>query len=425
MGRPGARSDLGPGSKARHAARGLAAMLLFAMPAGLSAQESGVKVPALVLADGAPRCRGSAGYAADFEGRRTFLWRPQWLESIRQDPAAVKAVTDAGDKAIGGPLYSVTDKPQPVPGASPNEYASIGPYWWPDPKKADGTPYIRRDGEVNPQRDGPEFDKDRLRNLARDVRALSLAAYVSGDERYSSRAAELVRRWFLDPATRMSPNMNFAQGIPGRVDGRAEGIIEASDLATIAEAVGLIEPTGALSREELAGLRQWYADFAMWMATSENGEAEMLKTNNHGVFYDFYLAQFALFAGLEGTARSVVDSFLDFRLGAQMDRQGRFIEELKRTRSWHYSHFVVIGAAKLATIGECLDRDLWNSQLSDGRSLQTARSFLLRYAGNPESWPFSDIDLSGGKLGRMRLTAMQTEQLFERESLSGGADALP
>ncbi len=399
--------------KARICGSLLLTAFALTVPQGVVAQES------------EPRCRGSVGYAADFEGRRTFLWRPQWLEAIRQDEAATKAVVAAGERALQGPLYSVTDKPKPVPGADPNDYASIGPYWWPDPAKDGGVPYVRRDGEVNQQRDGPEFDKDRLRNLARDVRALALAAYVTGDDRYALRSGELLRTWFLDPDSRMNPNMNFAQGIPGRVNGRGEGIIEASDLSTIVEATGLIEPFGALSREELAAIRKWYADFAMWMATSENGEAEMLKTNNHGVFYDFYLAHFALFAGLEGTTRSVVDSFLDFRLGAQMDRQGRFIQELKRTRSWHYSHFVVIGAAKLATIGECLDRDLFNSQLSDGRSLQTARSFLLRYSGNPESWPFSDIDLSGGKLGRMRLTAMQAEQLFERGSLSGGADALP
>lgn len=29
---------------------------------------------------------------------------------------------------------------------------SVGPYWWPDPSKPDGLPYIRKDGHKNPER---------------------------------------------------------------------------------------------------------------------------------------------------------------------------------------------------------------------------------------------------------------------------------
>jgi hypothetical protein len=28
---------------------------------------------------------------------------------------------------------------------------SLAPYWWPDPKSPNGLPYIRRDGERNPE----------------------------------------------------------------------------------------------------------------------------------------------------------------------------------------------------------------------------------------------------------------------------------
>jgi len=45
---------------------------------------------------------------------------------------------------------SVMDKPRPAASGDPHDYFSYGPYWWPDPAKPDGLPYIRRDGEVNP-----------------------------------------------------------------------------------------------------------------------------------------------------------------------------------------------------------------------------------------------------------------------------------
>lgn len=353
-------------------------------------------VPEFSYPDGAPQCRGKAGYEADFGGRRTFVWRPAWLSALAGDTETVSAITKAARSALDHGPYSVTDKPKPIPGASANDYASIGPYWWPDPQKKDGLPYNRRDGEVNPERDGPAFDKDRLRNLRADVRALALGYFVTGDEAYATKAASLLRVWFLDPATRMNPNMNFAQGVPGKVNGRGEGIIEASDLSIIVESIGLLRPSGALTADDHRALESWYREFAVWLATSDNGADEMNKANNHGVFFDFYLAHFALYAGLDSVTAKLANGFPQDRLARQMDRQGRFIEELKRTRSWHYSHYVVEGAAKLATISECVGKDLWSAKLDDGRSLANAEGFLAKYWAGGESWPFPDTRLQSG-----------------------------
>ncbi|MEM7703165.1 MAG: alginate lyase family protein [Pseudomonadota bacterium] len=360
------------------------------------------------------QCQASNGYAPDFAGRRTFLWRPQWLEAIAEDKDRRKgAITEAGKALKRGP-YSVTDKGALVPGATAHDYTSIGPYWWPDRGKKDGLPYKRRDGEVNPERNGPNFDKNRLTQLGADMEALSVGYYLTGDDRFAQHAALLVRAWFLDPATRMSPNMDFAQGIPGRVNGRGEGIIEASDFSTVIEAVGLIAPSGALSDQEHQRLKSWFAQFAKWMATSENGAAEMRKTNNHGVFYDFYLAHFALFAGIDSVTANVARNFPEYRLARQMDKQGRFIAELKRTRSWHYSNYLMGGAGRLATIGECVGEDLWNHQLDDGRGLQTSIRFLDEYSDKLETWPFKDHDLAAKRLDRMNRIHSIVDTLFAR-----------
>lgn len=400
------------------AAAGMFALSSAHFPASAS-------VPDFAYPEDGPICRGSAGYAADFGGRRTFLWRPQWLEAIEADAEQSREYVAEADRALSRGPYSVTDKPRPVPGASPNDYASIGPYWWPNKGSRDGLPYFRRDGEVNPERNGPEFDKRRLSQLGNDLEALSVAYFITEDEKYADHAATLLRVWFLDPSTRMNPNMNFAQGIPGKVKGRGVGIIEASDLSTIVESVGLLAPSAAWSAKEQAALQQWYADFATWMATSENGEEEMQKRNNHGVFYDFYLAHFAIFAGLDGVTANIVQNFPAYRLGVQMDRQGRFIEELKRTRSWHYSNFVVGGAARLATIGECTGMDLWSAKLEDGRSLQTAHAFLSRYSASPEAWPFADRDHASGKFDTMRMTFANTDMLFAGSGPRKGNVSLP
>lgn len=377
------------------------AALLIVAP--VSAQGGAqTEIPAFTPEENAPVCRGASGYALDFDGARTFLWRPRWIETISENATMRQEAIIAGEAALENGPYSVTHKPRPVPGGSANDYASIGPYWWPDTSSNNGLPYERRDGEVNPERDGPEFDKDRLRNFSNDMRDLALAYRVTGEGRFAEHAVKLARTWFLDGETRMNPNFHFAQGIPGRVPGRGEGIIEASHLSTIAEALGLLWDSNVLTAADKQGLADWYGQFAIWMATSEHGAHEMAKTNNHAVFYDFYLAHFALFAGESDVLRDVASNFPRYRLGVQMDRQGRFIQELQRTRSWHYSHYVVDGAARLATIAECAELDLWNAELPDGRGMATAISFLDRYAGAPESWPFQDTDLKRGSIDRMR-----------------------
>ena len=229
----------------------LAIGFAFALGAGAPQGDAADLAPS-----NAYNCEGAQGYANSFDGRRTFLWRPEWIEAIAADDSRRDDIIKEAEKALKRGPYSVTHKGQLVPGASASDYTSIGPYWWPDKRKKDGLPYTRRDGEVNPQRSGPDFDKNRLTKLGADMEALALAYHFTGEGRFAQHAALLVRTWFLAPETRMAPNMDFAQGIPGRVNGRGEGIIEASDFSTVIEGDGLIAPSGALSEKENAELRR-------------------------------------------------------------------------------------------------------------------------------------------------------------------------
>lgn len=372
-------------------------MVIYAGLLLLSAAAQGGEVPELAASARAPanmaQCRGNQGYAQDFGGRRTFLWRPHWLKAIKQDAALHDDIIRDAEKALGNPPYSVVEKTNLVPGATVNDYISIGPYWWPDTKKSSGLPYVRRDGEVNPDSRSEAFDKQRIISLGEDIKALALAYYVTGDERYARHSAKMLRTWFINPDTRMNPNMNFAQGIPGKVYGRGIGLVEAAPLSAVIEALGLLAPSAALNEAEHKVIQTWYRDFTVWMATSDNGIEELQASNNHGVFYDFYLSHFALYVGLDSIAENMVDAFPVARIAIQMDQQGRFIKELKRTRSWHYSHYVMEAAGKLATIGECVDRNLWEEALPDGRNLQIARGFLGKYWSSDIEWPFPDKDI--------------------------------
>lgn len=356
-------------------------------------------MPYVAAADGkaaAPVCKGSNGYADAFGGRRTFLLRPDWLAATKSRGAADSKQAEAwtslfaaADQALNGPTYSVVNKTRLPPSGDKHDYMSMGPYWWPDKTRPNGEPYIRRDGEVNPERNGDGFDATTMDRLGAAVEALSLAHYLSDDRRYANKAAELIRAWFLDPATRMNPNANFAQGVPGRTPGRGAGVLDTTRLTRVVEGIGLIAPAKVLSAQELTALERWFSDYTTWMMNSPNGREERGAANNHGLWYDFQLVHFALFARRDDVARAVIDQVPAQRLEKQIDADGKMPKELARTRAYHYMIYALQAAVRIADLAGCVNVDSW--QGPGAPRLKAALDFLVPYVGREEKFPYPDL----------------------------------
>ena len=372
-----------------------AALMTLALFAGGPALADG---PPAGAAKPAPQCLGGEGHAVSFGGRRTFRLRPDWMGSSKAaltrpdlSPAYQLLIKRAGT-ALEGPTYTVVDKLKTPPSGDKHDYMSMGPYWWPDAGKPNGEPYVRRDGEVNPERGTNAFDVSDLEAMSGAVEALSLAYYVTDDRRYADKAALLLRVWFLDAATRMNPNARFAQGGPGRTPGRAEGVLDTFRLLRVVEGIGLLGPSGALTAADQAGLERWFADYAAWMQTSPTGREERAATNNHGNWYDYQLATFALFARQDDLARRVIATVGPERIASQMAPDGSLPEELKRTKALHYSYFALEPLVGLADLARCTGQDLWRFETADGRGLRKGFAFLAPYVGREESFPFKELE---------------------------------
>ena len=151
--------------------------------------------------------------------------------AARERGLAVAVLRKRADAVVNAGPFSVAANDITSPRGDKRDYMSVGTYWWPDPAKPDGLPYIRRDGKVNPQR---KRDDSRVMQAMVDAMdTLSLAYFYTGDKAYAERAAKLLRVFFLDGKTGMRPHLNFAQAIPGRTAGRGTGIIDTRRLIQI------------------------------------------------------------------------------------------------------------------------------------------------------------------------------------------------
>ena len=218
---------------------------------------------------------------------------------LTPDVAAIdrERILKAASAALGIEPLTITKFRAKLSEGAANDFYSNGDYWWPDPTKPDGLPYIQRDGESNPD----NFSQHRLaiRDLRDAVAALAAAYKVTGDDRYVTKAVELLRVFFLDPQTRMNPHLKYAQAIPGKSPGRGIGIIDALHLIEVPLAIQAMQKSPAFPPEVLAGLKQWFGELAEWMVTSKNGQEEAATKNNHAVAFYLQLAVYASFTGDE------------------------------------------------------------------------------------------------------------------------------
>src|SRR6266581_4218992 len=216
-----------------------------------------------------------ASKAIDPSAPRVFLLDARQLQLTRQRvrdgdkslTAAWARLEREAQKALSEGPFSVVNKSVTPPSGDKHDYMTQAPYFWPDPKSPNGLPYIRRDGERNPEINRIT-DHHSLDQLEASVETLALAFYFKGDEAYAAKAVQLLRAFFLDPATRMNPNLQYAQFIPGVNTGRGIGLIETRGLTQVVDAIGLLAGSKSLSGEDDRGLRDWYGKFLQWMLDS-------------------------------------------------------------------------------------------------------------------------------------------------------------
>ena len=356
-----------------------------------------------------------------------LIYNPERLATIKKNiqqkdqnsVTMLSALLQQADSMLAMKPVSVMDKAFTPESGNKHDYMSQAPYFWYDSSKPNGRPYLRRDGERNPEI-YKITDRTYLGKLDNACRVLSLAWYFTGNEKYAAKASGLLQTWFIDEATKMNPNLNFGQAVPGINSGRGIGIIETISLTGIVDAAGLLAGSKAWTKADDETVKKWYAQYLDWMLTSKNGREEHAAKNNHGTWYFAQAIDFALFTGNRQKATELIAES-KIRLDSQLTPEGKQPLELERTNGLGYSTMDLHGWFTVATLASKTGVDLWNYKTSKGAGIQTAFDWLLPYAMGEQPWPYQQISKYNAKTEFYPLLLQAAAQFKDQRYLDKAA----
>lgn len=316
---------------------------------------------------------------------------PLWAEKARSSAFRMVADVDyrrivtAARSYLAEPPVTITAFPAPHSPGGLHDFYSQADYFWPNPKNPSG-PYINRDGQSNPA----NFDEHRRVMVALSIRmpALTAAWLLTGDKQFARRACDHLRAWFVTPATRMNPNLMYAQAIQGVDTGRSIGIIDTLHLVEVARAAAFLGPD-LLGSQDHAAVHEWFSSYLDWLTTSDRGRQERDTKNNHATCWALQAAEFARLTGNSTVREDVYRRYREILLPNQMAPDGSFPKELTRTKPYSYSIFNFDVMTSLCQSLKELTPDPLTFTLPDGRGICRGADFIYPYLKNKSAWKWA------------------------------------
>jgi hypothetical protein len=303
-------------------------------------------------------------------------------EAWTQDP--VRRLRVEADKRMKeGPWSVTTDRPKGVD-LDPHEYYSEAAYFWPNPENPGG-PYLHKDGQAYPGR--IVANQTSLNAMSDAVFTLGVASFLLDNAAYGKRAATVIHAWFLNPKTRMNPDLDYAQSVPGVNNGRGAGIVDGRGLVRAIQGMEFLEQTSNWDPKDQAAVHKWFEDYLHWLLASKNADDEKRSGDNHASWWAAQVAAVGSFVADSKAQQQAFNFYRDHLLPRQILPNGSAPREEVRARSLRLSAFNLEAYSVVCRIAQVRGAaNLWSIHSRGGASIGTAIDYLSPYLLDPKKW---------------------------------------
>lgn len=303
-------------------------------------------------------------------------------EAWTQDPVR-RLRAEAEKRMKEGPWTVTSDRPKGLD-LDVHEYYTEAPYYWPNPDNPGG-PNLRKDGQSNPAR--IVADQTSLNAMSDAVFTLGVASFLLDNAAYGKRAATVIHTWFLNPKTRMNPDLDYAQSIPGVNNGRGAGIIDGKSLVRAIQGMEFLEQSNNWDPKDQVGVRKWFEDYLHWLLTSKNAIDEKKSGNSHASWWAAQVATIGTFIGDNAAQQTAFTFYREQLLPHQIQRNGSAPREEARPRSLRASIFNLEAYAVICRIAQIHGTaNLWSVHGRGGTTISTAIDYLIPFLVDPKKW---------------------------------------
>ena len=297
--------------------------------------------------------------------------------------------------------------------------------------------------------------RDALFELGLAVPALAAAYLLTSEERYAEHAAQWLRVWFVDPSTRMAPNLNYGQvpaggrvgirsdadaaaGGSGRVGGRFQGILETLPLVEVAQAIPFLASSAAMSQELAKGLHAWFAEYLRWLTAPQDSGPRLAalardRKDHHGTSWMLQASAYAtLTASTNEGPKSEAGALTELRhryktvtLRAQIAGDGTFPHELGSATPFRDSLFNLDMMAAICLLLSTRFESVWDYQLEDGPGMRSAIAYHFPFMADRARWPFRADATRFDQLPGRRVSLLFAARAYQRPEYAALWKTLP
>ena len=295
--------------------------------------------------------------------------------------------------------------------------------------------------------------RDAIFEFGMAVPALAAAYTLTSQERYAEHAVLWLRAMLLDPATRMTPNLNlghvplqqavqahsaasetqvqtnatFGEAPKAALGGRYQGIVETVPLVEVAQAIPFLAPSPALNDAETRALREWFSAYLHWLSDPQDsgprlGALARDSKDHHGTSWMLQASAYATLTAPDRTApRSEDNALADLRhrykatlLRAQISPLGSFPRELTSATPFRDSLFNLDMLALVCQLLSTRFESVWEYQLEDGPGMRSAIAYHFPFMEDRAHWPFrADVSHFSELPGR-RVSLLLSARAYQR-----------